>query len=69
MVGAMDERGRFPGAGALAMGTPSASVGRNEKSVNWLLSRNPPAMRPDPKTVSIDAVRLIASPSLSITER
>ena len=40
----------------MAMGVPLSSAGRNEKSVSWLLSRKPPAIRPEPKAVSMLAV-------------
>ena len=39
-VGAMELRGRFSAAMRLAIG-PLASDGSNEKSVSWLLSKNP----------------------------
>ena len=41
MVGAMELRGRLPPSTRLAIGRPSSSTGRNEKSVSWLLSRKP----------------------------
>ncbi|CAI8384211.1 MAG: Uncharacterised protein [SAR116 cluster bacterium MED-G04] len=56
IVGAMDERGRLPGSTLFAMGTPSR-CDRNEKSVNSLLSRNPPSViSRDPKAFSIVVV-------------
>ena len=42
IVGAIDERGRLPGATALAICVPSSVAGRNEKSVSWLFRRKPP---------------------------
>jgi hypothetical protein len=45
------------------------SEGANEKSVNWLFSRKPPANNPEPKAPSIVVVIETALPSVSITER
>ena len=50
-VGDIELRGRLPGSTRLAIGTPSRTA-RNEKSVSWLLSRNPPAMRREPNAFS-----------------
>ena len=47
IVGVIDERGRLPGATALATGRPCASTGLNEKSVIWLLRKKPSTIRPD----------------------
>jgi len=46
-IGDMDERGRLPGAIALATARPSVD-GLCAKSVNSLLRRNPPAQRDEP---------------------
>ena len=51
-AGAMDERGRLPGATALAAGAPSFSVGEKEKSVSWLFRKKPWTIRPEPKRLS-----------------
>src|SRR5262245_42921012 len=48
-TGDMDERGRLPPSTALATFCPSDRVGVNEKSVSWLLRKNPPTWRPVPK--------------------
>ncbi len=42
ITGDIDERGRLPPATALAIGLPASSKARNEKSVSWLLRKNPP---------------------------
>src|SRR5205085_11199756 len=52
IIGVIDERGRLPGATALAAGRPSASRGEKEKSVIWLLRKKPSTIRPDPKMLS-----------------
>ena len=62
ITGAIDERGRLPGATALAAGAPSSRSGSNEKSVSWLLRKKPAAMRPEPNTLSTVVVMLTAFP-------
>ena len=52
MVGDMDERGRLPGWTALGSRRPSSSRAVKEKSVSWLLRKNPPTIRPDPNGLS-----------------
>ena len=68
MVGAMDDRGRLPGARALAMGQPSASWVSKLKSVSSLFRRNPCAMTREPKPFSIVVVIDKALPWLSTIE-
>src|SRR5699024_6559696 len=65
ITGDMDERGRLPGAMALAAAPP----GCQEKSVSWLLSSIPPATRPEPKYDSIVVVIETALPSPSTTTK
>jgi len=64
----MDERGRLPGATALATGRPS-STARDEKSVSWLLRKNPPTARPEPNSDSTDVVIDATSPAASTTTK
>ena len=61
----MDERGRFPGPGALAAGRPSTPVG-DEKSVSWLFRNIPAAIRPEPNTDSTVVVMDTMSPFRSM---
>ncbi len=68
MTGAMDERGRLPGATAFATGRPS-STGRNEKSVSWLFRKNPPTARPEPNSDSTVVVIETTSPPASTTTK
>ena len=56
MVGAIELRGRLPGATALASGRPARSTGRKAKSVSSLLSRKPAAHRREPNPLSIVVV-------------
>src|SRR3954471_11122381 len=65
MVGTIDERGRLPGATALATGRPWASTGEKEKSVSWLLRKKPSTMRPVPKIDSTVVVIETTLPSRS----
>src|SRR5262245_30779387 len=69
MVGAIELRGRFPGASALAMGLPAASIGRKAKSVSSLLSRKPAAHRREPKAASMLLVMATTLPAASTTEK
>src|SRR3954468_19454089 len=64
IVGLIDERGRLPGPGSLAVPGP-------EKSGSSLLSRNPVpgATTADPKVCSIVQVSATALPAASITDR
>src|SRR5688572_25706707 len=64
IVGDMDERGRFPGPGALATALPF-SVGGRVKSVSWLLSTKPLVQREEPNGLSTVAVNETALPSKS----
>jgi hypothetical protein len=52
MAGAIDERGRLPGATALAAAVPSVCWGEKEKSVSWLLRKKPSTIRPLPNRLS-----------------
>jgi len=68
----MLERGRLPGCTRLAIGRPCASAGTLEKSVSWLLRRNPPAspvppslMMREPNAASTEDVIATARPSAS----
>src|SRR3954471_10789428 len=65
MVGTIDERGRLPGATALATGRPCASTGEKEKSVSWLLRKKPSTMRPVPKIDSTVVVIETTFPAAS----
>ena len=65
----MDERGRLPGATALATGAPAVSTGENEKSVSWLFRKKPWTIRPEPKMLSTVVVMDTALPSLSTTTK
>ena len=65
ITGDIDERGRLPGATALAAGRPSASTGEKAKSVIWLLRKKPPAIRPEPNRLSTVVVIETASPHWS----
>src|ERR1700709_2669715 len=65
ITGAIDERGRLPGATALAAGAPPASVGEKEKSVSWLFSTKPCVIRPEPKMLSTVVVIETTSPRAS----
>src|SRR4051794_23643447 len=68
MVGDIDERGRFPGAGRLgSVGLAGAKL----KSVSSLFSRNPRpgTVMPEPPVCSIVRVYATALPHLSTTER
>src|SRR3954454_3438919 len=64
IVGLIDERGRLPGPGSLAVPGP-------EKSVSSLLRRKPVpgATTAEPKVCSIVHVRATPLPAPSITER
>src|ERR1700680_4892766 len=68
MTGAIEERGRLPPCTAFATGWPP-SVGRNEKSVSWLFSTKPAAVRPEPKIDSTVVVMDTTSPSASTTTK
>jgi hypothetical protein len=68
MVGAMEDRGRLPGPGLLAISLPCSSRGRNEKSVSSLFSKNPATMRRDPNADSMVFVVETALPFLSTME-
>ena len=61
MVGAIEDRGRLPGASALAIGTPSRWV-RKLKSVSSLFKRNPPTISREPNAFSIVVVIEAALP-------
>src|SRR3954454_17984952 len=63
IVGLIDERGRLPGPGSLAVPGP-------EKSVSSLLSRKPApgGTTAEPKVCSIVQVSATASPAPSITD-
>ena len=65
--GTIDERGRLPGATALAAGRPCASVGEKEKSVSWLLRKKPSTIRPVPKIDSTVVVIETTFPAESLT--
>ena len=65
----MDERGRLPGATALAAWVPSAFCGDHEKSVSWLLRSMPPTTRPEPKNDSMVVVIDTALPWRSTTTK
>src|SRR4029078_11430317 len=65
--GTIDERGRLPGATALATARPSASTGAKEKSVSWLLRKKPSTIRPVPKMLSTVVVIDTTLPSPSRT--
>ena len=65
ITGDIEERGRLPGAAALAAGAPSFSVGEKLKSVSWLLRKKPPTMRPEPKTLSTVVVIETTLPAAS----
>ena len=65
--GAIELRGRLPGATRLATAPPS-STGRKLKSVSSLLSRNPRTMMRLPKNASIVVVIETALPSRSTIE-
>ena len=67
IVGDIDERGRLPGASALAIGTPSLCV-RKLKSVSSLFSRNPLVISRDPKAFSMVVVIDATLPKLSTIE-
>ncbi len=64
----MELRGRLPPSIRFAIGRPCASVGRNEKSVSSLLSRNPAAQIRDPNAASIVVVIATALPSPSMID-
>ncbi len=67
IVGDIEERGRLPGASALAIGMPSVWVWKL-KSVNSLLSRKPCTINRDPKAFSIVVVIDATFPKLSTIE-
>src|SRR5207248_8842199 len=67
IVGTIDERGRFPGATALAAGRPCASAGEKEKSVSWLFRKKPSTIRPVPKMDSTVVVIDTTLPAASRT--
>src|SRR5262245_62620342 len=69
IVGAMELRGRLPGASALASGLPLLSTGRKEKSVSSLLSKNPAAHKREPKAASIVLVMASMLPAASTMEK
>ncbi len=69
IAGIIDERGRLPAATALATGRPCSSTGENEKSVSWLLRKNPSTIRPVPKMLSTVVVMETTLPSASRTIR
>ena len=67
ITGAIEERGRLPGATALAAGAPSRCRGSNEKSVSWLFSRKPSTMWNAPNADSMVVVNDAALPCRSTT--
>src|SRR6056297_2549957 len=67
IVGDIDDRGRLPGATALAIGTPSA-CDRKEKSVSSLFNRKPLVIKREPKPFSIVVVMDRALPYWSTIE-
>src|SRR5438045_3361848 len=69
IVGVIEDRGRLPGATALAAGVPSLLSGENEKSVSWLLRKNPSTIRPSPNTLSTVVVIATTSPQRSTTTK
>jgi hypothetical protein len=68
MDGDIDERGALRGATALATGLPSMK-GSKAKSVSWLLSQKPPAMRCAPYSDSMVAVSATALPCESTIDK
>ena len=67
IVGAIEDRGRFPPSTLLATGLLASSSGSSEKSVSWLLSMNPPTMWKEPNAASTLVVIDAALPSPSTT--
>jgi hypothetical protein len=59
----------LPGATALAIGCPAASIGANEKSVIWLLRKKPSTIRPLPKMDSTVVVIETTLPAASRTTK
>ena len=64
IVGAIEERGRFPGSTRLATAA-SGGPGSKAKSVSWLLSRKPSTISREPNEFSTDVVIEAMLPSAS----